>query len=524
MVPRSEEKPEGNLMNSRLAAPGSRQGVDPDDRPSAPPPRAPNILLVLTDDQGPWALGRHCPELVTPTLDRLAAEGTCLDRFFCASPVCSPARASLLTGRMPSAHGVHDWLLPEAVSSPDSRYLDGVPTLAETLATAGYRCGLAGKWHVGTSREPAPGYEYWYAHRLGGGPYHHAPIWEFDERTGRTAPEPDERTEPLYFTDAIGDHAVDFLRRHAFSEGDGRRPFFLQLTPTAPHDPWTEGNHPEELLALYEDTDFPSVPTLPPDPWFRQDAFTDAVENRHRNLAGYAAAVSGVDRMLERVMDELEVLDVLKDTIIVFTSDNGFSCGHHGIWGKGNGTFPLNFWENSIRVPFIAWGPGRIAAGRVSEELVSAVSLYETLLEIAGVDAPPDPLRCGRSVARLLRTGEELSNPTPQQVFVLDEYGDNRMIRTRRWKYVRRRTGPDELYDLIADPDEQVNRSADPVLAEVREELATRLEENFALSSDPDLDGAELPVFGLGQRRPLGPDDPAGAFARPSLAGSPPSP
>src|SRR5699024_7779388 len=102
---------------------------------------APNILFVLTDDQGPWALGRESPELVTPTLDRLAEEGTYLERFFCTSPVCSPARASLLTGRMPSAHGVHDWLRPEGVGRPGPQggYLEGIPTIAGELEQAGYR-------------------------------------------------------------------------------------------------------------------------------------------------------------------------------------------------------------------------------------------------------------------------------------------------------------------------------------------------------------------------------------------------
>jgi len=473
---------------------------------------APNILFVLTDDQGPWALGRESPELVTPTLDRLAEEGTYLERFFCASPVCSPARASLLTGRMPSAHGVHDWLRPEGVGRPGPQggYLEGIPTIAGELEQAGYRCAMAGKWHVGYSHEPAAGYDYWYTHRLGGGSYYHAPIWEFDADRGRTTAEPRETTEPRYFTDAIGDHALDFLRRHA--AGDDDRPFFLQLATTAPHDPWTSGNHPDQLLDLYAQTDFPSVPAPEPHPWFRREAFPDVLEHRHRNLAGYAAAVTGVDRMLSRVLAELEEQDLLEDTIVLFTSDNGFSCGHHGIWGKGNGTFPLNFWENSIRVPFIAWGPGRIAAGHASDQLISATSLFETVLELAGVTAAPDRLRAGRSFAPLLTGDEGAEKTAASQIVVLDEYGDNRMIRTPRWKYVARRRGPEELYDLDADPQEQEDLSGDPAFAALREDLSERLRSSFARSSESELDGWQLAVSGHGQRRPLGGQDRQGAF------------
>lgn len=497
-------------VHASTQPPGADEGAPMTARAPASRPQAPNILFVLTDDQGPWALGRESPELVTPTLDRLAAEGTYLERFFCASPVCSPARASLLTGRMPSAHGVHDWLRLEGVDRPHGTYLDGIPTLAGELNGAGYRCAMVGKWHVGYSHDPAPGYDYWYTHRLGGGSYFDAPIWEFDDEAGRTTTDPRETAEPRYFTDAIGDHAVDFLRRHAAD--DQERPFFLQLSTTAPHDPWTNGNHPEHLVDLYTETDFPSVPAPEPHPWFRREAFADAIEHRHRNLAGYAAAVSGIDRMLSRVLAEMEAQGLLENTIVLFTSDNGFSCGHHGIWGKGNGTFPLNFWENSIRVPFIAWGPGRIAAGRVSDQLLSATSVFATVLELAGVSAPPDPLRTGRSFAGLLTEGGDADAPGASEVLVLDEYGDNRMIRTRRWKYVSRRRGPDELYDLDTDPQEEVDLSADPGFAAVRADLSARLSTSFELCSEPELDGWELPVSGYGQRRPLGDADRQGAF------------
>src|SRR5512138_2502227 len=132
--------------------------------------KKPNIVLFLTDDQGFWALGcAGNPEIITPNLDRLASGGIRFDNFFCASPVCSPARASLLTGRMPSAHGVLDWIrLGNLVSPPELpvfagdhcaiEYLQGMRAYTETLSEAGYRCGLSGKWHLGDSLNPQKGF------------------------------------------------------------------------------------------------------------------------------------------------------------------------------------------------------------------------------------------------------------------------------------------------------------------------------------------------------------------------------
>src|SRR5699024_894894 len=156
----------------------------------------PNVVVVMTDDQGPWAMPNRMPELRMPHLQAMLDESLEFTHAYCASPVCSPARASITTGRPPSAHGGHDWLAgarhPDA--HPD-RYLAGQPTTAEVLAAGGYQCGLSGKWHVGDSRWPAPGMEYWYAHRFGGGPYFDAPVWRDGEPVD----------EPRYLTDAITD-------------------------------------------------------------------------------------------------------------------------------------------------------------------------------------------------------------------------------------------------------------------------------------------------------------------------------
>lgn len=488
---------------------------------SAHTERRPNVLLLVTDDQGAWALGSKMPELHTPTLDRLQREGTTFEQFFCASPVCSPARASIATGRMPSAHGVHDWIRPEALArtaattppfSPD--FLEravGADSIAAMLSRDGYRCGMVGKWHLGSSDTPAPGFDYWWAHQLGGGPYHGAPIWAHDERTGLPVVPAEPASEPEYLTDAVTRQGLDFLHQGI---AQNQQPFFLQVNWTAPHDPWFDGNHPKELLDLYDDTDFPSVPDGPAHPWFLPQNFPRAVADRHGALAGYCAAVSGVDRSIAALLDDLEERALLEDTIIIFTADNGFSCGHHGIWGKGNATWPLNFWEPSITVPFIVRWPERIPAGGVDERPASAVDIFETLAELTGATPLDDPLRAGYSlVPRLLgdasgSAGAAGASNLPQAptapIVIHDEYGANRMIRTERWKLVIRRDGPAELYDLHEDSGEEHDLSRDPEHATLRRELTRSLEGWFSRHQTDSLAGWGSTVDGTGQTTPVG--------------------
>ncbi|MGY2747445.1 arylsulfatase A-like enzyme [Arthrobacter sp. UYCu723] len=390
-------QPGGYDRNRRQATPLLWPGERKDEAMSNQPVESrPNFVVILTDDQGRWAMPHRMPELVMPHMERFLEESLELDRMYCASPVCSPSRASMMTGRMPSAHGVHDWLIggrhPDA--HPD-RYLEGQPTTPEVLDDAGYQCAMSGKWHVGHSQEPAPGFEFWFAHRYGGGPYYGAPIW----RDGQPA------TEPAYFTDAVAENALDFLATR-----DRRRPFYLQVNFTAPHDPWID-NHPQELVDLYADTDFPSVPREQPHPWVepRKADFADAFADPHPHLAGYCASLTAVDRSLGRIRSLLQEEGVSGDTVVVSLSDNGFSCGHHGIWGKGNGTYPLNFWENSVRVPCVVHVPAapREPATRCCRAFpCTTLSVTWQGLKfptIGGVRVPPLPTSCGAG-APMVRT------------------------------------------------------------------------------------------------------------------------
>lgn len=449
----------------------------------------PNVVVIQTDDQGAWAMPHRTSDLVAPNIARLLEEGTELENFYCASPVCSPARASLLTGLMPSAHGVHDWVRGEAYGQPDAAgFLDGLTTTPQVLAEAGWVCGHSGKWHLGDAREPAPGFHHWYAHRTGDGPYYGAPVWQDGQK----------RAEPRYITDAITDEAVAFIAGAA----SGDAPFYLEVNYTAPHSPWV-GQHPEWLTRLYEDCAFTSIPVEPPHPWFSWEPgpVSDAMHDPRPSLVGYFASLSGVDDGVGRILAALVDAGVERTTYVVYTSDNGFSCGHHGIWGKGNATRPLNLWENSVRVPFVIRRPGTVPAGAVVSEPASASDLHPTILELAGVHVPPAAFAAGRSrAADVLGSG---AADVPRPVFTFDEYGGTRMVRTREWKLVVRADGPDELYDMVRDPDERTDLAADAAHAKVRAELESVLEEWFSAHVDPERDAYHRPVSGRGQLLPL---------------------
>lgn len=472
-------------------------------------PKSPNFIVIMTDDQGPWARGRTMPELITPVLDQLGAEGHEMTRFFCASPVCSPARATLATGRMPSAHGVHDWLRGDNSGNDTTgvHYLENFSTTAQLLNQSGYTCAHSGKWHLGDARQPAPGFTHWYSHRDGGGPYFGAPVIEDGV----------QHSEGGYITHAITENARKMLD-HLTEQAE---PFFLQVNYTAPHAPWTPSNHPQKYLDLYKDCDFPSIPREEPHEWFNwgHTELADGLRNPIGGLIGFCASLTAVDEGVGQLLEVLDHKGVREDTYVIFMSDNGFSCGHHGIWGKGNGTEPLNVWDNSILVPFIINRPGTIAP-TLDSTMTSAASLHSTILELAGAPAPTDPLIAGESfAARLVPTAAQgetndvglAKDPAAAamtSIVIFDEYGGTRMIRTESHKYVvRYGDAPCELYDLIADPQESVNLFGNETFSAIQNELAEQLHAWFAKHSQREYDGFARPVTGMGQNSPTWSND-----------------
>lgn len=217
------------------------------------------------------------------------------------------------------------------------------------------------------------------------------------------------------------------------------------------------------------------------------------------NQIGYYAAVTAMDSNIGRIMEQIEQLGIREETLVIFSSDNGFSCGQHGFWGKGNGTFPINMYESSVKVPFIASQPGVIPKGIVSEALVSAYDFMPTLLEYAGAEFAASIPLPGRSFLPAL-LGEKFEQD--EHVVVMDEYGPNRMIRERRYKYIKRYPyGPDELYDLAEDPMERRNLLllGDDSSMDIKNRMNYELEQWFLTYVNPEIDGAKEAVYGSGQ-------------------------
>ena len=466
-------------------------------------PQTPNVIFILSDDQGAWAMGcAGNDELDTPNLDRIAATGIRFENFFCASPVCSPARASILTGQIPSQHGVQDFLrkgnsthLP--ADGVEIEYMRGRRSYIETLAENGYACGLSGKWHLGRSALPQLGFDYWNVHASGGSSYYRAPMIEdgnFYQPDG-------------YVTDVITDHALEFLD----AQLDSDAPFSLNVHYTAPHAPWGREHHPADVFNRYHDEcAFDSVPD---EPIHRSQldkepgaaTLGDTPENRRLALSGYFAAITEMDRNIGRLLDWLEQNGLRENTPVVLNADNGMNMGHHGIWGKGNGTYPPNMFDTAVKVPTLVSRPGHVPQDLVCDKLLSQYDFMPTLLGYLGLEADSDQPLPGRDFSPVLR-GESMAGDAP--VFVLDEYGPTRMIRTQRWKYVHRYPdGPNELYDLVNDPLETRNLVDDPTHAGRVSNLRADLEAWYDTYADPRMDGAKNNVTGRGQIGLAGSED-----------------
>lgn len=441
----------------------------------------PNILFILSDDQGPWAM--RCAgnsELITPNLDRLALTGIRFSNFYCASPVCSPARATLLTGRIPSQHGVHDWIADGDMGADNTigwlkqekiiEYLKGMTGYTDILAAHGWKCGLSGKWHLGDSRKPQKSFESWYVHQCGGAAYYGAPMI----RDGKVI------NEERYITDVITDEGLAYMNKMLENEN----PFYLGVHYTAPHAPWQNNNHPEHYLSMYENCPFESVPPL------KNDDLRD-------QLKGYYASITAMDANIGRLVDWLEEKGLRENTLIIFTSDNGFCFGHHGVVGKGNATRPVNMYEESVKVPAIFSHPGRIPMNAVTDALVSAYDFMPTLLDYVQLPFPEGESLAGKSFKRLL-LGDSMKER--DHLVVYDEYGPVRMIREKEWKYVHRYPyGPHELYDILNDPGERVNLIDAEEQQDTVAAMKAKLEHWFVKYVDPHLDGTHEAVTGEGQ-------------------------
>lgn len=430
------------------------------------PARRPNVILFMTDDHGAWATGTYgCSEMSTPNIDALANGGVKFSRAFACTPVCSPSRMTYMTGCVPSVHGVQDWLQPIDAFGENTRdWLGGLNTIPEVLAAGGYRCGMTGKWHMGLDDKAHRGFTFWATVPGGGGTYKD-PTYVKNGETIKTTG---------FKEDYIGDYALEFL-----GQQDGSRPFYLQVPFYAPHTPFDL--QPEEDRKHYENAKYSCFPDNPVHP--NQNPNLKVHHGNRQSMKSYMALITAADRNIGRILRFLEQKGWRDNTLVIFTADQGWNAGQHGVWGKGNGTWPFNMYEESIRVPLIWNHPAGLKAGQTATGMVSSYDLFPTLVDYVGLKAAPDSRRVGRSYKSLLSGG---GGRWEDRLFF--EYSYTRGVRTATRKLiVRTPEFPSEFYDLEKDPGETTNRIADPAYSKEIADLRGAIDGWFKKAGAPPL-------------------------------------
>lgn len=454
--------------------------------------RPPNILWICTDQQRGDTIGalgnRH---IRTPHLNRLAAEGTSFTRAYCQSPICTPSRASFLTGRYASSVGCN--------ANGNARWPETAPLIPKLLKDAGYRCGLAGKLHLADPRklstvlqgeaaeesvEPRPrddGYEvfHWSPNSSDNRPQGHAYAdWVRAQGEDLTALRKRLGYIPaeLHQTRWCADRAIEFM------EHDDGRPWLFSLNIFDPHPPF---DPPPEYLERYDPN------SLPP-PAFRDSdleaqAALEGVDfnlpcrrpedfNAQEVKARYYAMIELVDEHVGRILKRLEATGQRRNTLVIFMSDHGEMMGDHGLLKKG-----CRFYEGLTRVPLIISQPGVVRCGIRCDDLVELTDLAPTLLEASGVESPGGLV--GRSLGPVLAGGTSHGRRAVrcEYYYATEPNRGGRkhyrgshatMYREERYKLVIYHGHPTgELFDLERDPDEFENLWADPAHRDLRERL-----------------------------------------------------
>lgn len=470
------------LSCSRPAPSDAPQGAAPDAAPAS----RPNVIVIVVDDLRWDELGvAGHPFLETPNVDRLAREGAFFTNAFNAVSLCSPNRASILTGQYPSRHGIID-------NVARNRQSHRLETFPRALQANGYETAFLGKWHMGNDPTPRPGFDYWAAIPGQG-------------RTIDPALYEDGAIHTVegYITDVLTDRAVSFIERERDT------PFFLYLGHKAIHpdavqldDGSVDPSVPSEYVPAprhrgrYEDAVLPPRPNVSASPGEDKpvlrralartrlpeivEAFGPELDPARRNetIRRRTEMMLAVDESTGRIVEALEQQGILDETLILFTSDNGFFYGEHGLTLERRLPY-----EESIRAPLIIRYPALARAGSRVDGLTTSVDIAPTVLEVT--DTPRGDQVQGRSLVPLLQGRTEgwrtevlvefytYENPFPWLVDM-----DYRALRTDRYKYVHWMHYPDEpeLYDLQEDPYEMKNLAGDPAMAGVVADLRSRLD------------------------------------------------
>jgi len=441
----------GETIDGKRLARCLRAALEAEVDDIAPSPLAPNIVLILTDDQ------RFDTFDVMPATSALRDEGISFSNAFVTNPLCTPSRASILTGRYSHTTGV--------LSNGDYANLDDSDTIATWLADAGYTNGLFGKYvnqAVFLGATPPQGWHEWKSFLdLSGGAFNNFEI--NDNGVFKTINN--------YSTDWLGSEVVHFIRANS------ARPFFAAFTPFAPHSPSTPAKRHEGELVGY--------PLYRPPSWFDDVTDKPTWVNYYRAIAGPNKAdvidanredqlrtLLAVDEAVEKILARLERLGLTDNTIVIFTSDHGFLWGEHWLQGK------FNPYEESIRVPYVVRYPRRYPVPGVRDQMVLNQDIAPTLAALAGATAPPD--LDGVSLIPVL---DSAAAPGREE-FLIETLGEfitrpSQSVRTEDWKYIDTMASggvTQELYDLSADPFEQNNLAADPGHAAVLADMVARLD------------------------------------------------
>jgi arylsulfatase A-like enzyme len=463
----------------------------------APSANRPNIVFIMTDDHAAHAISAYGSKVNrTPHLDRLAREGAVLTSVFATNSICTPSRAVILTGQYSHINGV------TVFNRFDSARLT-VPTL---LQRAGYHTGMIGKWHLGS--DPV-GFDRWEI-LPGQGTYWNPILYTATAETTYTG---------RYATDVITDRAIDFLERR-----DRRKPFFLMVHHKAPHRPWepdsAHGAHfvqqripePPTLWDGYQtrtdalrenrqriatDINNRDLKLTPPaglqgpelDRWYRAspESMTVTRDGRAVTLTGealvrwkyqrymqdYLATVQSVDDNVGRLLSYLDSKGLARNTIVIYTSDQGFFLGDHGMYDK------RFMYEESLRMPFLVRWPAGIRAGTRSDALGLNVDFAATFLDAARLTTPPEMQ--GRSLLPVLRGRTPRDWRTSMYYRYYHDPGDHNTrahygVRTRTHKLIYFwKKDQWELFDLTTDPQEMHNLYGEPGQEAVTASLKTEL-------------------------------------------------
>ncbi|MBI3899266.1 MAG: choline-sulfatase [Gammaproteobacteria bacterium] len=435
----------------------------------------PNILILMADQLTPGALRTYGNKVSkTPNIDALAKDGVVFDSAYCNSPLCSPSRYVFMSGKLPSAIGAYD----NAAEFPSE-----VLTFGHYLRHAGYRTILSGKMHF-CGADQLHGFEERLTTDIYPADFGWTPDWErFKERpswyhnmSSVTEAGPCVRTNQLDFDEEVVFAAQQKL--FDIARDDDQRPFCMLVSMTHPHDPYAIS---ESYWNLYRDDeiDMPRVRLAPEqlDPHSQRLRHvcdmdrTPITEQQIRNARrAYYGAVSFVDEQIGRVRKTLAQAGLAQDTVIIVLADHGDMLGERGLWYK------MNFFEGATRVPLIVHAPDRFKPRRIAAS-VSLVDILPTLVDLASTKPVYPESIDGRSLLSHLQ-GRNGHDEVIGEYLAEGALAPIIMMRTGRYKFVHSPVDPDQLYDLVNDPDELNNLAPQPsaaaVIEEFRKEVATR--------------------------------------------------